>query len=162
SCGRPGACSRTPCPLTGLLSARATGRPRASAESRCASRNVCVAMGPAHRRQCGRGGEVGQGTAGLPWRGSCGRGGRPAGRLWPSGGWGGALSVASIALPLALAVEPGRAIDFDHPIVGRPALGLEPVLQTIEFGQINLVLMALVALDCLVARPKWPRGMLIG
>jgi alpha-1,2-mannosyltransferase len=36
------------------------------------------------------------------------------------------------------------------------------VLQTIEFGQINLVLMALVALDCLVARPKWPRGVLIG
>jgi alpha-1,2-mannosyltransferase len=83
-------------------------------------------------------------------------------RLWPSGGRGGALSVASIALPLALAVEPGRAIDFDHPVEGRPALGLEPVLQTIEFGQINLVLMALVALDCLVARPKWPRGMLIG
>jgi alpha-1,2-mannosyltransferase len=83
-------------------------------------------------------------------------------RLWPSGGRGGALSVASIALPLALAVEPGRAIDFDHPVPGRPAFGLEPVLQTIEFGQINLVLMALVALDCLVARPKWPRGMLIG
>jgi alpha-1,2-mannosyltransferase len=83
-------------------------------------------------------------------------------RLWPSGGWGGALSVASLALPLALAVEPGRAIDFDQPVEGRPALGLEPVLQTIEFGQINLVLMALVALDCLVARPKWPRGMLIG
>jgi alpha-1,2-mannosyltransferase len=83
-------------------------------------------------------------------------------RLWPSGGRSGALSVASIALPLALAVEPGRAIDFDHPVEGRPALGLEPVLQTIEFGQINLVLMALVALDCLVARPKWPRGMLIG
>jgi alpha-1,2-mannosyltransferase len=83
-------------------------------------------------------------------------------RLWPSGGRGGALSVASIGLPLALAVEPGRAIDFDHPVAGRPALGLEPVLQTVEFGQINLVLMALVALDCLVARPKWPRGMLIG
>jgi alpha-1,2-mannosyltransferase len=83
-------------------------------------------------------------------------------RLWPAAGRGGALSVASIALPLALAVEPGRAIDFDHPVPGRPALGLEPVLQTIEFGQINLVLMALVALDCLVPRPKWPRGMLIG
>ena len=83
-------------------------------------------------------------------------------RLWPSCGRSGAFSVASIALPLALAVEPGRAIDFDHPIEGRPALGLEPVLQTIEFGQINLVLMALVALDCLVAKPKWPRGMLIG
>src|SRR5690606_41066845 len=75
-------------------------------------------------------------------------------RLWPSGGRGGALSVASIALPLALAVEPGRAIDFDHPVEGRPAFGLEPVLQTLEFGQINLVLMALVALDCLVARPR--------
>jgi alpha-1,2-mannosyltransferase len=72
------------------------------------------------------------------------------------------VSVASLALPLALAVEPGRAIDFDHPIEGRPAFGLEPVLQTIEFGQINLMLMALVALDCLVARPKWPRGLLIG
>ncbi|WP_219415143.1 glycosyltransferase 87 family protein [Pseudonocardia nigra] len=82
-------------------------------------------------------------------------------RLWPSGGRGGALSVTSIALPLALAVEPGHAIDFDVP-ADRPALALEPVLQTIEFGQINLVLMALVALDCLVARPRWPRGLLIG
>jgi alpha-1,2-mannosyltransferase len=36
------------------------------------------------------------------------------------------------------------------------------VLQTIEFGQINLLLMALVALDCLVERPRWPRGLLIG
>ena len=83
-------------------------------------------------------------------------------RLWPSGGWGGALSVASLALPLALAVEPGKGIDFDVPLEGRPALGLEPVLQTLEFGQINLVLMALVALDCLAPHPKWPRGMLIG
>ena len=83
-------------------------------------------------------------------------------RMWPAGGPGGALSVASLALPLALAVEPGRPIDFDMPTPGRPALGLEPVLQTIEFGQINLVLMALVALDCLVVRPRWPRGTLVG
>jgi alpha-1,2-mannosyltransferase len=85
-------------------------------------------------------------------------------RLWPSGGPGGALSVASIALPLALAVEPGKPIDFatgPQPGVW-PPLGLEPVLQTIEFGQVNLVLMALVALDCLVPRPRWPRGLLIG
>jgi alpha-1,2-mannosyltransferase len=83
-------------------------------------------------------------------------------RLWPSGGSGGALSVASLALPLAMAVEPGKAIDFEVPLEGRPPLGLEPVVQTIEFGQINLVLMALVALDCLAPHPKWPRGMLIG
>ena len=85
-------------------------------------------------------------------------------RLWPSGGRGGALSVASIALPLALAVEPGKDIDFNAVVTGfvRPALGLEPVMQTIEFGQINLLLMALAAVDILVVRPRWPRGMLIG
>ncbi len=42
------------------------------------------------------------------------------------------------------------------------ALYLEPVRQTFGFGQINLVLMAAVALDCLVRKPFWPRGMLIG
>jgi alpha-1,2-mannosyltransferase len=82
-------------------------------------------------------------------------------RLWPSGGRGGALSVASIALPLALAVTPGTPIDFDTPTDGMP-YALDPVLQTIEFGQINLILMALVALDCLVDHPRWPRGTLIG
>jgi alpha-1,2-mannosyltransferase len=83
-------------------------------------------------------------------------------RLWPSGGPGAALSVASIALPLALAVEPGKAIDFAAQPDPSPALGLEPVLQTIEFGQVNLLLMALVTLDCLLERPRWPRGLLIG
>lgn len=42
------------------------------------------------------------------------------------------------------------------------ALWLEPVRETIGFGQINLVLMMLVAADCLAERPRWPRGMLIG
>ncbi|WP_433559142.1 glycosyltransferase family 87 protein [Pseudonocardia xinjiangensis] len=83
-------------------------------------------------------------------------------RLWEAGGRAGALSVASIALPLALAVQPGKVIDFDVPSDPRPPLSLEPVSQTIQFGQINLLLMALVALDCLVARPRWPRGVLIG
>jgi alpha-1,2-mannosyltransferase len=84
--------------------------------------------------------------------------------MWPTGGPGAALSVASIALPLALAVQPGKAIDFaaTMPDPRGPPLGLEPVLQTIEFGQINLLLMALVVLDCLVERPRWPRGLLIG
>ena len=83
-------------------------------------------------------------------------------RLWPSGGRAGALSVASILLPLAMAVQPGKDIDFDHPLVGLPPLALEPILQTIEFGQINLLLMALVAIDLLVVAPRWPRGALIG
>ncbi len=82
-------------------------------------------------------------------------------RLWPSGGRSGALSVASIALPLALAVTPGNPTDFTTPPAGL-TWSLDPVLQTVEFGQINLILMALVALDCLVDHPRWPRGMLIG
>ena len=63
-------------------------------------------------------------------------------RVWPSGGVQGALAVASAALPLALL--------------------LEPVLETFDFGQVNLVLMALVAVDCLAVRPRWPRGLLVG
>ncbi|MFD3704082.1 glycosyltransferase 87 family protein [Nocardia sp. NPDC058658] len=39
---------------------------------------------------------------------------------------------------------------------------LEPVRQTFNFGQINLILMAAVTIDILVRKPFWPRGMLIG
>mgnify|MGYP001321515588 CR=1 FL=1 len=63
-------------------------------------------------------------------------------RLWPSGGVGGAVVVTSVALS--------------------PALLLEPVRETFEFGQINLVLMAMVAVDCLARAPRWPRGLLVG
>lgn len=42
------------------------------------------------------------------------------------------------------------------------AEALEPVLRTLYAGQIDLLLLALVALDVLVAAPKWPRGLLIG
>ncbi|MGV9412821.1 glycosyltransferase 87 family protein [Nocardia sp. NPDC003693] len=49
-------------------------------------------------------------------------------------------------------------------VIGATALaqGLEPVWQTYGFGQINLILMAAITLDCLVRQPFWPRGMLIG
>ncbi|MEV0335883.1 glycosyltransferase 87 family protein [Nocardia sp. NPDC050717] len=39
---------------------------------------------------------------------------------------------------------------------------LEPVRQTVNFGQINLILMAAITVDVLVRKPFWPRGMLIG
>lgn len=38
----------------------------------------------------------------------------------------------------------------------------EPVRETLGFGQINLLLMLLVAADCLVRHPWWPQGTLIG
>jgi alpha-1,2-mannosyltransferase len=37
-----------------------------------------------------------------------------------------------------------------------------PVANTIFWGQINVLLMMLVALDCLHPNPRWPRGTLIG
>jgi alpha-1,2-mannosyltransferase len=42
------------------------------------------------------------------------------------------------------------------------ALLLEPVRSTLGYGQVNIVLMALVAADCLLTAPRWPRGALVG
>ena len=42
------------------------------------------------------------------------------------------------------------------------ALFLEPVRNTLSYGQVNLVLMALVSADCLAAETRWPRGALVG
>ncbi|MBF6337840.1 DUF2029 domain-containing protein [Nocardia abscessus] len=49
-------------------------------------------------------------------------------------------------------------------VIGAVAVAqfFEPIRQTFGFGQINLVLMAAITLDCLVRKPFWPRGMLIG
>ncbi|GAA5050451.1 glycosyltransferase 87 family protein [Nocardia callitridis] len=41
-------------------------------------------------------------------------------------------------------------------------LMLEPVHATLGFGQVNLLLMMLVAADCLTEKPRWRRGVLIG
>jgi len=42
------------------------------------------------------------------------------------------------------------------------ALLLEPVRNTLNYGQVNILLMALVAADCLLPRTRWPRGALVG
>jgi alpha-1,2-mannosyltransferase len=42
------------------------------------------------------------------------------------------------------------------------AAGSDPVRSTLGYGQINMVLMALVALDCLPRKTRWPRGVLVG
>jgi len=42
------------------------------------------------------------------------------------------------------------------------ALFLEPVRNTLNYGQVNVTLMALVTLDCLPATTRWPRGVLTG
>ncbi len=77
-------------------------------------------------------------------------------------------SVASLGISLWLVLARLR------PELSRPAVltlviaavavaqFFEPIRQTFGFGQINLVLMAAITLDCLVRKPFWPRGMLIG
>lgn len=42
------------------------------------------------------------------------------------------------------------------------ALFGEPVRNTLDYGQVNIALMALVAVDCLTPRPRWPRGAAVG
>jgi alpha-1,2-mannosyltransferase len=42
------------------------------------------------------------------------------------------------------------------------ALLLEPVRSTLAYGQVNILLMCMVALDCLTRAPRWPRGALTG
>jgi alpha-1,2-mannosyltransferase len=42
------------------------------------------------------------------------------------------------------------------------AVWLWPVTHTLEFGQVNILLMLMVAADLLLPRTPWPRGMLIG
>jgi alpha-1,2-mannosyltransferase len=45
---------------------------------------------------------------------------------------------------------------------GAAVLLLEPEFQNLGFGQVNMVLMGLVAVDLLAERTPWPRGTLIG
>ncbi|RJO78873.1 DUF2029 domain-containing protein [Nocardia panacis] len=79
-----------------------------------------------------------------------------------------ATSLGSLALTLWLVLDRVRP-GLPRPtrialIIGLVAITqvFEPLRQTLGFGQINLVLMAAIALDCLARKPFWPRGMLIG
>jgi alpha-1,2-mannosyltransferase len=89
--------------------------------------------------------------------------------LLPMTAAGTVLTVGSIALAAMVlgvflrrlagpAAEPVWAAGWLLP----PALLLEPVRSTLAYGQVNIVLMALVTLDCLTAEPRWPRGALTG
>lgn len=78
-----------------------------------------------------------------------------------------ALSLAALAGTVAVALRSLGVLDRDVavwtvPAVFAGALLLEPVYSTLDYGQINLVLMVLVAADCLLPRTPWPRGLLVG
>ncbi len=78
---------------------------------------------------------------------------------------------------LVTAYALARSSRYVAPHAGRVALAtavllpfltlVEPSRETLNYGQINLVLMGLVAADCLLPQPvagriRWPRGLLVG
>jgi alpha-1,2-mannosyltransferase len=77
-----------------------------------------------------------------------------------------AASAGLLALVLRACL---RSVDQDGELGGwavwwllPPALLLEPVRNTLDYGQVNILLMALVAVDCLAPSRRWPRGSLVG
>lgn len=74
------------------------------------------------------------------------------------------VTIAAVALVLVLVLR-ALAVRPTPVLVGAllpVALALEPVRETLYFGQVNALLMALVVADCLVPHPRWPRGVLVG
>jgi alpha-1,2-mannosyltransferase len=76
----------------------------------------------------------------------------------------GSIALAAVVLRLFLRrlAGPATASVWAAGWLLPAALLLEPVRSTLAYGQINMVLMALVALDCLTPEPRWPRGALTG
>ena len=74
------------------------------------------------------------------------------------------LLLAVLALFLSTAgLTPDRRASWRWAAALSPlAVLIEPVRTTLAFGQINVVLMALVAFDCLLPTTRWPRGILVG
>ena len=78
-----------------------------------------------------------------------------------------AVTIVSIAASLwcfavNTAAEAGARMRRLLPWALPAALLLEPIRSTLTYGQINALLMALVAFDCLTRAPRWPRGIGVG
>ena len=51
---------------------------------------------------------------------------------------------------------------FAFALVALVALSVSPVEDHLRFGQVGIPLMAACVFDCMAARPRWPRGLLVG
>jgi alpha-1,2-mannosyltransferase len=56
----------------------------------------------------------------------------------------------------------GRAAPIAFVFVLASMCALSPVEDHLRFGQVGILLMACCIFDCVIERPKWPRGILIG
>ncbi|GAA3989806.1 hypothetical protein GCM10022247_05530 [Allokutzneria multivorans] len=79
------------------------------------------------------------------------------------------MTVVTVLALVAACVVTARRCGLDRAaafgvgaVVSAVMVDAEPVRSTIDLGQINVLLMALVVLDCLLTRTPWPRGLLIG
>nr|WP_245819888.1 glycosyltransferase 87 family protein [Rhodococcus yunnanensis] len=73
------------------------------------------------------------------------------------------LLFGTIVLTLvSLGVAPRTVLLWVAGAVFAVSMILEPVFSTFDYGQINIILMAFVAADCLPRKTPWPRGVLIG
>jgi alpha-1,2-mannosyltransferase len=78
-----------------------------------------------------------------------------------------AITVVSLAVVVRISFAKvldryGRALPIALGIAVLATAALAPVEDHLRFGQVGIPLMALCVLDCTSARPRWPRGMLVG
>ncbi|MEV0948732.1 glycosyltransferase 87 family protein [Rhodococcus sp. NPDC049939] len=71
------------------------------------------------------------------------------------------LGVLAVTLD-SLGIGPRKTLAWTAMGMLAVSMALEPVYSTLDYGQINIVLMALVVADCLPRQTPWPRGLLIG
>ncbi|WP_181043434.1 glycosyltransferase 87 family protein [Actinokineospora auranticolor] len=71
------------------------------------------------------------------------------------------LSVVCAGITLAVTLTSVK-LSKNWLVVIPLVLLLEPFRATLDYGQVNIVLMVLVAVDCLAPTTRWPRGLLVG
>jgi alpha-1,2-mannosyltransferase len=71
------------------------------------------------------------------------------------------ITISLVALTLKIVLE-SLGLPLKWMILLPAVLFMEPVRGTLGYGQINVVLMAMVTADCLTKNPRWPRGLLLG
>lgn len=74
------------------------------------------------------------------------------------------LNVMNIGSTSSAMPDPGwlNRIFIAAGLVAAATMYLEPIKNNFNYGQINVVLMTMVILDCLLPRTPWPRGVLVG
>jgi alpha-1,2-mannosyltransferase len=71
------------------------------------------------------------------------------------------ITIGLVALTMKITLD-SLKLSPKWMVLAPAALFVEPVRSTLDYGQVNVILMAMVAADCLIKTPRWPRGALVG